>query len=181
MLKQVISGLLRLALLGVVFLGSCVGSGVLYLQSPKWDLEPVDLEQDKTFFGAYVAENNADIEVVLYRFLPGPDESENITYRMPRAEISQIWEGGGSATITAEDQSDGSQLVRIHAIGDTPWVSMSEYRVSDNEIEPLRHGAANHAYLLGALLSPFLTWLARRPVRWIVGRVVGTSKDRAPG
>ena len=172
MLKTLLGVLLRLSILTAVFLGSCAGSGVLYIQSAKWDADAVDLEKDKTFFSAYRAQDSEEIEVVLYRFLPEPVESKPISYRMPQAEISHVWEGGGSATVTAEDQADGSQLIRIHAIGDTPWVSLSEYRVSDNQIFPLRHGASNHIYLLGALLSPFITLLVRKPVRRLVSLLI---------
>ncbi len=179
MLKRVVAGLLRLSILSVVFMGSCAGSAVLYMQSPKWDLAEVNLEKDKTFFGAYTTEENDKVEIVLYRFLPDPSESKKIKYRLQREEISQVWEGGGSASVTVIDEVDGSQLIRIHVIGDTPWASISEYRVTDNEIHPLRHGAANLFFLIGALFSPFITWFARKPVRRIVEMLFKMEKKKS--
>lgn len=173
--KLVLAGLLRLSILTAVFLGSCVGSGVMYMHSPNWKLNEVDLEKDRKFFGAYTKENSDEVEVVLYKYLPEPGD-ERINYRLPREEISYAWDGGGSASITASDQADGSQLVRIHAIGDTPWASLSEYRVTNNEINPLRYGASNHFFLLGVLLSPFITWILQKPVRRAVAAMVGISE-----
>ena len=172
MLKAVIGALLRLSILSAIFLGSCVGSGSLYLHSAKWHLDAVDLEQDKTFFGAYRKEASEEIEVVRYQYLPQPGEAGPVLFRMTQAEIAYALPNGSSATVTAVDQADGSQLVRIHTVGDTPWVSLSEYRVADNEIQPLRHGLSNHIYLLGLLLSPFITWLFRSPVKHLVGILV---------
>lgn len=172
MLKQVIGALLRLSILTAVFLGSCVGSGSLYVHSAKWETDEVDLDKDRTFFSAYREGASDDVEIVLYRFLPQPSESRQIHYRMTEQEISHVWEGGGSATVSAREQADGSQLIRIHAIGDTPWISLSEYRVTNNEIMPLRHGASNHSYLLGMLLSPVITWLALKPVRRLVWMLI---------
>ena len=179
MLKQLLAALLRLSILSVVFLGSCVGSGLLYMESPKWNLEQVDLEKDKTFFGAYREEATDEIEVELYRFLPQTSESEQVLYRLPRETLSYQWTGGGSASITAENQADGSQLVRIHVVGDTPWTSLSEYRVVDNEILPLRHGHSNSWFLLGVLLSPVITWLAIKPVRRLIGTVVRVDEENS--
>ena len=165
MLKAVIGALLRLFILSAIFLGSCVGSGSLYLHSAKWHLDAVDLERDRTFFSAYRKAASEKIEVVRYRYLPKSGEAGPVHFRMTQAEIAHAWPDGGNATVTALDQADGSQLIRIHAIGDTPWVSLSEYRVADNEIQPLRHGLSNHLYLLGVLLSPFITWFLRKPVK----------------
>lgn len=175
-LKLLIAGLLRLSILTAIFLGSCAGSGALYIHSPKWDLEQVDLEQDNKFFGAYLTQGEDAVKVVLHRYLPEPDSYPRTIFRMPHDQISHAWDGGGNATITAEDQPDGSQLIQIHAVGDTPWVSLSEYRVTDNQIYPLRHGAANQLFLLSALLSPFITWIARKPVSRVVTLLVGTDK-----
>ena len=65
MIKQ-IAYLLRLSLLSVIFLGSCAGSGVLYIQSPKWQLDEVDIEKDRTFFVAYLIPESDEIEVDFY-------------------------------------------------------------------------------------------------------------------
>ena len=85
---------------------------------------------------------------------------------------SKIWEGGGSASVTVKTETDGNQLVQIFAVGDTPWASLSEYRVVDDVIQPLRHGASNHWFLLGMLLSPFITRFMQKPVRVLVDRLL---------
>lgn len=175
MIKNIIAHLLRLSLLSVVLLGSCVGSGVIYIQSPKWQIEEVDIENDKTFFVAYTTLDSDDIEIIFYRQIENLTEIDKRRFKLPEEHYSKVWEGGGSATVTSKLEADGSQLVQIFSIGDTPWASLSEYRVIGDKIQPLRHGSANHLFLLGVLLSPFITWLLQKPVRRLVNRVVGVD------
>ena len=168
MIKIIATYLLRLSLLSVIFFGSCVGPGVLYIQSPKWQLQEVDIEKDRTFFIAYLKPDSDEVEVDFYRHVAAFDASEGAIFKLPKENYSKNWAGGGSASVTANTEADGSQLVQVFAIGDTPWASLSEYRVMNDQIHPLRHGASNHWFILGMLFSPVITWLMQKPVRALV-------------
>lgn len=39
-------------------------------------------------------------------------------------------------------------MVKVFVRGDTPSASLSEYRVRDNKVEPLRYGHSNALYFL---------------------------------
>ncbi|MGA0023135.1 MAG: hypothetical protein ACO3F9_00660 [Burkholderiales bacterium] len=53
LLRKLLAGTLNLFAMSVLLLGSCVGPGVLYVQSPKWSLEPYDAEKSRMFFVAF--------------------------------------------------------------------------------------------------------------------------------
>lgn len=173
MLKRIAANILRVSILLVIFLGSCTGSGILYMQSPKWALEKFDLEKAKTFFIAYVPKESDEVEVIFYRDNPVTNTSSGTQFHLPRQKMSYSWDGDGSASIIVKNEENGNQLVQIFVTGDTPWTSLSEYRVINNKIHPLRHGMSNHWFLLGVLISPFLTAYLRKPVALAVNRLVG--------
>jgi hypothetical protein len=87
--------------------------------------------------------------------------------------MSFSWGAGeGGARIRATNEPDGSQLVRIFVTGDTPWTSLSEYRVVENKIYPLRYGESWLALLLGLIIFPSLIIKLIKPIGDSINRIM---------
>ena len=70
--------------------------------------------------------------------------------------------------------ADGHPDERIFVIGDTPWSSLSEYRVRDNKVEPLRHGhAVGWLFVAGVVLCLILVHFLMKPIGRGIRRMVG--------
>jgi hypothetical protein len=67
----------------------------------------------------------------------------------------------------------------VFVIGDTPWSSLSEYRVKDNRVEPLRHAHANGWMLLGILLCFVAVHYLMKPIRRSINRLMGLEAATA--
>lgn len=180
-LRKLLAGLLNLLVMSVLLLGSCVGSVGLFVQSPRWSLEPYDAEKSRSFFVAFSAKDNegrTGIHVLPYERKPAPQDYSDIRYQLPdgrhhesRSDQEQ------SSTIQASTESDGSQLVKIFVMGETPWSSMSEYRVKDNQVQPLRHAHANPWMLLGVLAGFLVVHYLMKPIRRSINRMVGLESN----
>ncbi|MGE0557837.1 MAG: hypothetical protein AB7O69_06150 [Burkholderiales bacterium] len=181
LLRKLLSGLLQLIAMSVLLLGSCVGPGVLYVQSPKWFLEPYDAEKSRMFFVAFQAKNDQGKEN-LYTVLQRRDVAKagytDIRYQLPAGEHREERDDTEPpASITVVNEPGGSQLVKVYVMGDSPWASLSEYRVRDNKVEPLRYGHSNALFfLIGIPLCLIGVHYLMKPIRRRIDRMVGLEK-----
>lgn len=180
-LRKLLAGLLNLLVLSVLLLGSCVGSVGLFVQSPRWSLEPYDAEKSRSFFVAFSAKDNegqTGIHVMPYERKPAPQDYSDIQYRLPDGRHHETRsDQDQSSTIQASTEADGSQLVSIFVMGETPWSSLSEYRVKGNQVQPLRHAHANPWMLLGILAGLVGVHYLMKPIRRSINRMVGLERN----
>lgn len=179
--KRVVTACLKFSLISVLFLGSCVGPGIAYYHSPKWAIQDVDLENAGLFFVAFAATDSAgstEIHVERLGFDPHQRDFDNVAYRLPEDKASFRWRRDEvSATVSVTPQAHGEQLVQIFMTGETPWSSLSEYRVVDNTIQPLRYAKAVPWLLLGVLICPLLVLgLLKGPVCRAIDRTMRVSE-----
>lgn len=167
----------------MLLLGSCVGPGVLYVQSPKWSLEPYDAEKSRMFFVAFQAKDNQGkdaIRAALLRHDLTKSGYTDIRYQLPEGEHREHRDEGDydpSANITVTTEPGGSQRVKVYVMGDSPWASMSEYRVKDDKIEPLRYGHSNALFfLIGIPLCLIGVHYLMKPIRRRIDRMVGSGQ-----
>lgn len=179
LLVRIVALLLRMSLLGVVFLGSCVGLAGVYHESPHWVMAPITADaaaEKNRFFVAYVAgdANGArTVHAAPWRTVRDRLAGEVETFHMP-ATVSRVDTGGeGSITVYRERLADDAQLMTVHAVGDTPWVSVSEYEVRGETVVPRRLGLAVGWLLLVAAIAPLLlVYCAQKPVARLVRRML---------
>ncbi len=181
-LRKLLSGLLQLIALSVLMLGSCVGPGVLYVQSPNWFLEPYDAQKSRTFFVAFRAkdaEGRDGLRVLFQRSDPAQQGYSDIRYHLPAGRMNEdIIDGETQARVEVTAEPGGSQIVRVFVIGDTPWSSLSEYRVKDNRVEPLRHGhAVGWLFVAGMVLCLALVYFLMKPITRSINRMVGLEQQ----
>lgn len=169
-IKRLIAGFLYLIALSFLLIGSCAGPGVIYYQSPLWFLEEVDPDDVGSFFVAFNATESGGSQqlfVMTYKVDPEKKGYANVQYHMTDERRTYSWGSGeGNASIYAKTEAEGRQLVQIFVTGDTPWTSLSEYRVVDNKIHPLRH-AHSKAWLLlvGVIVCLLITYRLSKPLR----------------
>ena len=179
-LRKLLAGLLNLIVLSVLLLGSCVGSVGLFMQSPRWSLEPYDPETSRSFFVAFHATNKqgeAGIHVTRYDRNPAQNGYTDIQYQLPDGKHYVTGtHNEQSSTIQVSTETDDSQLVSIFVIGESPWSTMSEYRVKDNKVQPLRHGGASAWMLLGILAGLIGVHYLMKPIRRSINRMVGLER-----
>jgi hypothetical protein len=188
LLKWVIARLLQVSLVSVLFLVSCVGTVELYAESSKWLLKAANVDEDSQFHVAFISksgEQDAELMVLPYRDMRnGYQDSESSfrhqQYHLPEEHMSFSWGAGeGGARIRATNEPDGSQLVRVFVTGDTPWSSLSEYRVVENKIHPLRYGDSTRwivpALLLGMIILPSLIVRSIKPIGVRINRLMGVD------
>lgn len=181
LLRKLLSGLLQLIAMSVLLLGSCAGPGVLYVQSPKWSLEPYDAEKSRMFFVAFQGKDdkgNDGIRAALLRRDLAKSGYTDIRYRLPEGKHREERDDHDPpAKITVINEPGGSQLVKVDVVGDSPWASFSEYRVKDNKVEPLRYGHSNALFfLIGIPLCLIGVHYLMKPIRRKIDRMVGLEK-----
>jgi hypothetical protein len=181
MIRRFLAGLLYAIALSMLFLGSCVGPGIGYVWSPKWLLQEIDPEHiANTFFVAFTSNDSSEsrqLHVKPFRqqeamIAKYPD----ISFHMAEEKLHYGWNGDGDASISTTMEADGAQLVQVFVTGDTPWTSLSEYRVVDNTVYPLRHAQSSPWLLLGALVGPILVSLISKPVKRGINRLMRVGK-----
>ena len=183
-LRKLLSGLLQLIAMSVLLLGFCVGPGLLYVESPKWTLEPYDAEKSRMFFVAFQAKDDKGhdaLRAALLRQDLAKSVYTDIRYQLPEGRHTEHREEGDynpPASIEVNGQHDGSQLVKVYVRGDTPWASLSEYRVKDNIVQPLRYGHSDALYfLIGIPLCLIGVHYLMKPIRRRIQRMVGLAPN----
>jgi hypothetical protein len=180
LIKRLLAGLLNFVVLSVLLIGSCVGPGYMYMQSPRWFIDDINSDEVKTksFFVANMkgeSEGTKELDVTLYRYRPDSSREGNsdVQYYMPEEHLLYSWgPGEGSANIDVINESQGSQLIQVFVVGDTPWSSLSEYRVVDNKVYPLRHAHSVAWLLLGIIFCLFLINPLSKPIGRGIKRLV---------
>ncbi len=174
--KRMSAGLLNFVVLLVLFVGSCAGPAVMYVQSPWWFLRGIDPGGTGSFFVAFrskAGEVPQQVKVMRYRFDSDEKKYSDIQFQMPNGHFDYSFgRGEGSARINATAEDKGGQLIQVFVVGDTPWSSLSEYRVVDNKICPLRHAHSVAWLLLGAVILPFLIIPLAKPIRRGINRLM---------
>jgi hypothetical protein len=183
-LRKLFSGLLQLIAMSVLLLGSCVGPGLLYVESPKWALEPYDAEKSRMFFVAFQAKDDKGhdaLRATLLRQDPAKSGYTDISYQLPEGRHIEHREEeyyNPPASIEVNGEPGGSQLVKVYVRGDTPWASLSEYRVKDNIVQPLRYGHSDALFfLIGIPLCLIGVHYLMKPIRRRIQRMVGLAPN----
>jgi len=161
LLRQLGAGFLKFVVLSVLVVGSCVGPTLMYYQSPWWFLENIDHGKPGSFYVAFRSKSDEvsqQVEVIRYKFDSEMEKYPDLQFHLPNGRLDYSFgPGEGSASINATAEVQGSQLVQVFVTGDTPWTSLSEYRVVDNKIYPLRHAhSVAWLLLLGVVICLFL-------------------------
>ena len=130
---------------------------------------------------AFIAEYGdeaSDTHVYRYGVDLAEENFRNVQYLLPEHPSSRNWSRGEtSATISVLPESDESQIVKVFMVGDTPWSSLSEYRVLNNEIYPLKYARSNLLFLLSAIVGPIIVIVfLRKPVARLIDRLVGIQR-----
>jgi len=174
LLRRLGAGFLNFVVLSVLFVGSCAGPGLMYVQSPWWFLRSIDHGNPGSFFVAF--RSNSDevpqqVKVMRYKFDSEKEKYSDLQFHLPNGRLQYSFgRGEGSASINATAEVQGGQLVQVFVSGDTPWTSLSEYRVLDNKIYPLRHAHSVAWLLLGMVICPFLVIALKGPIRRGINR-----------
>jgi hypothetical protein len=146
----------------------------MYMQSPRWFLEKVDLGNTGAFFVAYISKSDAvpqQVNVIRYEFDSEKGRYSDLQFQLPNGRLHGFGPGKADATINAKAEDQGGQLVQVFVTGDTPWTALSEYRVADNKIYPLRHADSARWLLLGVVVCPILIIaLVKKPIRRGINR-----------
>jgi hypothetical protein len=167
--RRLAAGLLNLSALSLLLLGSCAGPAALYTQSPWWFLEKVDRAESRTFFVAFRSKaTDGSTQIHVTRYGSGDEKKHaDVQYHLPDGRLTYEWAGDGelNARIHVATEQPGRQLVRLFVAGDSPWTSVSEYRVADNKVYPLRHAQSVPWLLLSVFVCLFLTYLLMKSIR----------------
>jgi hypothetical protein len=183
--------LYAIAVSALLVLTSCVAPMVAYIHSPKWLLQAIEPEEteQRSFFVA---------------FRPSPDSPGSASKVIPFRQLKQVaiqypdisfhmpekasWDSasGDHASIRRTAELNGAQLIHVFMVGNTPWTSLSEYRVIDNTVHPLRHAQSAPWMLLGVFLGAWLTSrystrLKRGIYHLIRGQTCGTCRGSESG
>ncbi len=184
--KRFASGLLYFVALSTLLLGSCVGPMVVYSQSPRWLLEEVGASLPTTFFVAFRTKgDDGALQLRVERYDPAKKRPADAQYHLPDGRLTySSGPGEGDASIEVATEKAGSQLVRVFVTGDTPWTSLSEYRVADNTVQPLRHAHSAGWLLLGIIVCLLLVKPLMKPTRRGIARLLqlepGQTGERSP-
>lgn len=170
--RRFLSGLLQFVVFVPLLLGACTGPGVLYLQSARWVAEPAPAKPPFSFFVAFRDRESGALGVQPLGALRR-ERRPGAEFRLPpgthEVRVEEIF-----AEIEVADVPGGGQRVRVYVVGDTPWASLSEYRVRNGRIEPLRHGHSSPwVFLAGFGVCLALLGLAMKPIRRFIDRLLG--------
>jgi hypothetical protein len=156
MLRRLLVALLKGVMLSVLLLGACARPGVAYMQSPHWLIKTVGNPLPRGFHVALRDGGPQQVEVK--RLDPRKLPSIDPRYHLPDGQLRYSWgPGEGHATVDVTRHPSGAQVVRVYVVGDSPWTSLSEYMVANNQLQPLRHADSAAWLLLGI---PILTGIA---------------------
>ena len=162
----------------ILLLSSCVGPLSGYAQSPRWLLEEIDPEElnHKSFFVAFKSNDPSEASQSRVTLLRQQKEMAakypDISFHITEEELYYDWNGDGSASIHATAETNGAQLIQVFVTGDTPWTSLSEYRVVDNTVYPLRHAHSSPLILLGVIIGVIFVSLISKPLKRSINRLM---------
>lgn len=177
--KQLIASFLSFVVFSVLFLVSLVIPITAYTQSPWWFLEKIgaDGPDEKSLFFVAMSDSGESLQQFrILRFDPKREESPNVWYHLPDGHHS--YEGGPGepgASVHVMTEKQGSQLIRVFVVGDSPWTSLSEYRVVGNRVYPLRYAYSVAWFLLGIPILLILFYLLEKPIQRSIMRLTGQS------
>lgn len=182
-LQSLFAVVLRLVVLASVLLGSCTGLSFAYKNSAYLALAPIDEVTAGNTYRFFVGfmhtpeSGERELEVLSYKLREQLATRNAVSFTLPQSAMRYSFGAGeGYARIKQTLVPDGAALVQVMVVGELPWVSVSEYRVVDNTVVPLRYGRA-WSWLLAAffLLPPVVIWLLQKPVRRAVDRLLGRA------
>lgn len=183
--RRVVAGLLNFAVVAVLLVGAFVGPMVLYAHSPWWLLGKFDPGRTGTFFVAFMSTGGGGgtprLRVTRYEAGSGAKGSSDVQYHLPEGrQAYRQASGDGGARIDVRTEPSGSQVVQVFVTGDTPWTSLSEYRVADNQVTPLRHAQSEPWLLLGIVACLFLVYWVMKPIRRGIRRLLRVEAGERP-
>lgn len=155
----------------MLLLSSCVGPGIGYVQSPRWLLKDIDSGEvnQKAFYVAFTSNDPSEPRQLHVTLFSQQEEMvakyPDLSFHMTEDYLNHTSGGGDNASIKTIAEADGTQLTQVFVVGDTPWSSLSEYRVIDDTIYPLRHAHASPWLLLGVIIGPMVVSLISKPLR----------------
>ena len=175
-MRHLVAGAARVLLRSALLLTAITLPMQAYMHSPRWLLDDVGPEPPSFFVAVRKTEAGGTPGIVVRRYEPRQQPAQLPEYHLDDGYFSVA--GGPDVQATVEVRPDRvpGQLVRVFVTGGTPWAALSEYRVVDNRIQPLRHAHSSPWLLLGI---PFLFWLFRRAARR-VDRALAGWVDRKP-
>lgn len=165
----------------LIFFAVILGIGRLYSVSPHLFLRTCSTEWLHNRISVAVTAVSKKGERRLGFLCPGeapnrqrsqPDDSQAIGYRLKEGQFVLGDPGEWSATLTVQNLSDDSQLVRVFEVGDTPQTSLPEYRIVDNKVLPSRYAHSDPAILIGLLFSPIIASCLSRLLRRTARRLL---------
>ncbi len=175
--KMLIVDLLATMLVVLLIVGSCGGPVFMYYQSPWWVLDEVDPYEKSTFRIAYMLEDSngvQQLQITSLEYLEEHGYCENCQYFMPEERMDiRFGNGSGNARIYVKNEEQGSQLIQVSLNSDTGAFALSEYRVADNKIEPLRYGFSQSYLLLLGIIFPILAIMNAKRINRGIKRIMG--------
>jgi hypothetical protein len=163
--RRIVASLLNFTALTTLLLGSCAGPLYVYNESPRWLLQKIDGGVPWNFFVAERTGDEGGPGFRIVRYEAGEMGGAAPQYRLPDGHHSAQLDNESYGTVDAVTEAGGSQLVLVFVSGDSIWSSMSEYRVENNRVLPLRHSQAAGWLLLGAPLLLIVVGLLWNPIR----------------
>jgi hypothetical protein len=181
-IRKLVAGLLNFVAVCVLLLGAFVGPMVLYAHSPWWLLGKFDPDRAGTFFVAFMSSGGGGFQrlhVVRYAAGSGTKGGADVQYHLPEGrQTYKQASGDGGARIDVRTEPSGSQVVQVFVTGDTPWTSLSEYRVAGNQVTPLRHAHSEPWLLLGIVICLYLVHRLMKPVRREIRRLLRIEGEK---
>jgi len=80
-----------------------------------------------------------------------------------------------NASVSSRTDANGTQVVEVFVVGDTPWTSLPGYRVTDNKITPLRYAMSESWILAGILVCLVLLSFLLKPLKRVDEYLAGKA------
>ena len=186
--KKIFSAALKLLLFPILFIGSCAGPMYMYSESPRLLLSSIDSDGAHSFYVAYMFESAAE-EVSLgiaYQPLDRANtirttsiSATNVNFHLTEGQhYYSFGPGEGSANVNVTTSNEEEAIVQVFVVGDTPWTSLSEYRVANNTIYPLRHAHSNGLFLIASVVLPLLLLIGTRRFLNLIDNIFGIRPEK---
>lgn len=149
--------LIRAVLVAILLPASCAGPPFLYYYSPWLLIDKADIDKDSLFHVAFYTSKAggknagkaaADRQFVVAPYSYALKESKRSTVRFHLAKPEIRYQfgdkaGEGGADVKVLEEKKNTQVIQIFSAGDSPWTTLSVYRVTDNKVTPLRFARSN--------------------------------------